>query len=47
MFKVVYRIRESGVTVTKAFDSPYLCKRTVEKLKRSRKCELISYPIFG
>lgn len=47
MFKVVYRIRESGVTVTKDFDSPYLCRKTVEKLKRSRKCELISYPIFG
>lgn len=47
MFKVVYRIRESGVTVTKSFDSPYLCGKTVEKLKRSRKCELISYPIFG
>ena len=47
MFKVIYRIRESGVTITKVFESPYLCKRTVEKLKRSRKCELISYPIFG
>ena len=47
MFKVVYRILESGVTVTKSFDSPFLCRKTVEKLKRSRKCKLISYPIFG
>lgn len=46
MFKVVYRIRETGVTVTKCFDSPFICRKTVEKLKRSRKCELISYPVF-
>lgn len=47
MFTVVYRIRATGVTVTKRFDSPYLCRKTVEKLRRSRKCELISYPFFG
>lgn len=46
MFKVVYRIRESGVTVERAFDSPYQCKLLVNKLKRSKKCELVSFPIF-
>ena len=44
MFTVVYRVRESGATVTKTFDSLFLCRKLVNKLKHSRKCDLISYP---
>ncbi len=46
MFKVTYRIRESGVVITKEFGSPYLCRALVAKLKRSKKCELLSYPLL-
>lgn len=46
MYKVVYRIKASGVEVTKTFESPYLCRRLVIKLRHSRKCELVSSPYF-
>lgn len=46
MYEVVYLIRESGVKVTKNFDSPYLCRRLVNKLRHSKKCELISCPML-
>lgn len=45
MFKVVYRVLSTGVDVTKTFASPYLCRKFVNRLKHSKKCSLISYPI--
>lgn len=47
MYKVVYRIRESGSRVTRTFESPYLCRRFVIKLRHSKKCELISSPYLN
>lgn len=45
MFEVVYRVLSTGVKATKTFDSPYLCRKLVNRLKHSKKCSLISYPI--
>lgn len=43
--KVIF-ISQSGVRVTKTFDSPYHCRRFVLKLKHSKTCKLVSYPLL-
>lgn len=45
--KVTYIINESKTRVTKTFESAYLCRQFVNKLKRSKKCTLVSYPLFS
>ena len=45
-YKVTFIVNESGVKVTKGFDSPYLARKFVIKLKHSKKCTLLSYPCF-
>lgn len=40
-------INEYGRRVTKTFDSEFLCRRFVNKMKRSKRCVLVSYPMFG
>lgn len=45
--KVVYAIKETGVRLEKEFESPYLCQKFVNKLKRSKRAVLISYPMFA
>ncbi len=44
MVKVVYRIRATGAIVVKEFESPYLARPTIMRLKHSKKCELLDYP---
>lgn len=39
-------INERGNRVEKRFDSPYLCRKFVNKLKHSKRCVLVSYPNF-
>lgn len=39
-------INDRGNRVEMHFDSPYLCQKFVNKLKRSKKCTLVSYPQF-
>ena len=46
-YKVEYIVNESGVRVTKGFNSPFLCKKFLNKLKHSKKCKLVSYPVFN
>ena len=46
MFEVVYRIIKNGVVIRKRYDSPFLCRKLVNKLKHSKTCQLISYPIL-
>lgn len=36
----------TGAVVDKHFDSYYLCRKFVNKLKHSSKCRLVSYPNF-
>lgn len=47
MLNVVYLIKKSGVRVSKSFESEFLCRKFVNKLKHSKTCELISYPLFS
>lgn len=46
MYEIVFRVKKDGAIVHERFDSPFLCKRKVNKLKHSKKCELISYPFL-
>lgn len=45
-YKVKFIVLESGAEVTKGFDSPYLARKFVNKLRHSKKCRLVSYPYF-
>ena len=40
-------INERGARVEKTFDSAYLCRKFVNKLKHSKRCVLVSYPNFN
>lgn len=46
MFEVVYKVIKNGVIIHKRYDSPFLCRKLVNKLRRSKTCQLISYPIL-
>lgn len=43
-FDVVFIVRESGVKLVKEFSSPYLASKFVNRMRRSKKCILVSYP---
>lgn len=45
-YQVVFIVRETGQRLTRGFDSPYLARKFVNKLKHSRRCILVSYPNF-
>lgn len=40
-------INERGTRVEKLFDSVYLCRKFVNKLKHSKRCVLVSHPNFN
>lgn len=40
-------INDRGNRVTKHFDSEFRCRKFVEKLKRSKRCVLVSHPNFN
>lgn len=44
MYEVTFLVLESNTEVTKTFDSEYLARKFVNKLKHSKKCRLLSYP---
>lgn len=46
MLEVVYEIRETGVQLRRVFDSEYLCRKFVNKVRHSKKVALISCPSF-
>lgn len=43
---VKFLVIETGAVVEKLFESYMECRKFVNKLKRSKKCSLISYPSF-
>lgn len=43
---VVFLENKSGKRLVRQFDSPYIAEKFVNKVRRSRKLTLISYPIF-
>ncbi len=42
MYEVTYIINETGLRVTKRFDSLYKANQTINKLKRSKLCTYVS-----
>lgn len=44
-FKVVF-INATGDTLVKGFDSPWLCRKFINKCKRSKKITLLRYPLL-
>ena len=45
-YNVRFIINATGVRLTKSFESPYNARQFVNKLKHSRRCTLVSYPLF-
>lgn len=43
---VTYIVKESGTRVNKTFDSDFRCRAFIRKLKHSKKCLLVAYPLF-
>lgn len=46
-YKVTFLVNASRVKLTRSFDSPYLARKFVNKLKHSRRCTLLSHPSFN
>ena len=46
MLTVTYIVKESGVRVNKMFDSDFKCRAFIRKLRHSKKCLLVAYPLF-
>ena len=44
--EVTFQVKETGAKVTKIFDSVYLCRQFVNKLRRSKKLQLLKYPLL-
>lgn len=47
MLEVIFLVVKSGERVSRVFTSEYECRIFVNKLRHSKKCQLISYPLFG
>lgn len=47
MLRVVFLVKETGAIVERVFDSEYFCRRFVNKLRHSKRCRLISCPLFS
>jgi len=47
MLRVKFLVLATGTVVERVFDSYYLCRVFVNKLRHSQKCRLISYPNFN
>lgn len=44
MLIVRYQVIDSGVVLEQKFDSPYICRKFINKLKHSKRCRLIMAP---
>ena len=45
-YNVTFIVRATGEALTKSFDSEYMARQFVNKLRHSKKCALVSYPTF-
>ena len=45
-YDVTFIINETGEKLTRSFETEYLARKFVNKLKYSKRCTLVSYPIF-
>ena len=46
-YNVTYIVRKTGVKLVKSFDSEYLAYKFVNKLRHSKTCILVAYPVFN
>ncbi len=44
---IVVFLNERGERVEEEFDSEYLCRKFVNKIRHSKRCRLVSAPLFG
>ena len=47
LYKVTYMVNDTGVKLTRSFMSPFSARKFINKMKYSKRCTLISYPIFS
>lgn len=45
-YNVTFLINETGIKLTKSFESEYMAYQFVNKLKHSKKCTLLISPLF-
>ncbi len=45
-YNVVFLVNATGQKLVRSFDSEYMAWKFVNKLKHSRRCRLVSYPLF-
>lgn len=45
-FNVCFRVRQTGKTLIRSFEAEPMAYKFVNKLKRSKRCVLIYYPLF-
>lgn len=45
-YEVTFIVNETKARVTRRFDSPYLARKFVNKLRYSKRCTLLAYPVF-
>lgn len=45
-YKVCFVVNATKSELTRCFNSEYLARRFVNKLKHSKKCTLLAYPLF-
>lgn len=45
-YKVTFRENKTNRLLLRTFDSEYFCRKFVQKMKHSRRCTLLNYPLF-
>lgn len=45
-YNVRFLIKATGVKLVKSFESEYMAYLFVNRMKRSKNCSLLSYPLF-
>ena len=45
-YKVTFRVNSTNKELLRSFDSEHFCREFVRKLKHSKRCTLLSYPLF-
>ena len=46
VYNVTFLVNETKTRLTRSFDSPVFARKFVQKLKHSKRCTLISAPLF-
>lgn len=46
-FNVTFIVKATGDKLTKSFESEYAAYQFVNRLKHSKRCVLVSYPLFS